>query len=86
MLVRIVYRRHWWFSLVREPLLLGVRILAWRHGIDARNHKVNNPECHGCIHFMKLNWRRSLLLFASSTSGREYVYFPEGYVAHQGRT
>ena len=53
MLARIVYRRHWWFSLVREPLLLGMRILAWRHGIDARNHKVHNPECHGCIRFMK---------------------------------
>lgn len=53
MLSRIVCRRHCWFSLVREPLLLGMRILAWWHGIDACNHKVQNPECHGCIRFMK---------------------------------
>jgi nitroreductase len=53
MLVRIAYQRCWWFPLVREPLLLGMRILAWRHGIDARAHGVRNPECRGCIRFMK---------------------------------
>jgi hypothetical protein len=53
MLARIVYRRHWWFPLVREPLLLGMRILAWRHRIDARLHKVRNPACGGCVRFMK---------------------------------
>lgn len=53
MLFRIVYRRHWWFPLVREPLLLGMRILSWCHGIDARSHVVRNPECRGCIRFMK---------------------------------
>jgi hypothetical protein len=53
MLARIVCQRHWWFPLLREPLLLGMRILAWRHGIDARTHEVRNPECRGCIRFMK---------------------------------
>ena len=53
MLARIVCRRYWWFPLVREPLLLGMRVLAWRHGIDARSHGVSNPECRGCIRFMK---------------------------------
>jgi hypothetical protein len=53
MLARIVYRRHWWFPLVREPLVLGMRILALRHRIDARRHVVRNPECRGCIRFMK---------------------------------
>ncbi len=53
MLARLVYRRYWWFPLVREPLLLGMRILAWRHGIDAGSHGVRNPECRGCIRFMK---------------------------------
>lgn len=53
MLARIVYRRHWWFPLVREPLVLGMRILAWWHGIDARTYVVRNPECAGCIRFMK---------------------------------
>jgi hypothetical protein len=53
MLARLVCRRHWWFPLVREPLMLGMRILALRHGIDARSREVHNPECRGCIRFMK---------------------------------
>ncbi len=53
MLARIVCQRYWWFPLVREPLLLGMHILAWRHRIDGRSHTVRNPECRGCIRFMK---------------------------------
>lgn len=53
MLVRIVYRRHWWFPLLRGPLVVGMRILAWRHRIDARRHTVSDPACSGCIRFMK---------------------------------
>lgn len=53
MLARLVCQRHWWFPLVREPLLMGMRILAWRHGIDAHSQQVRNPECQGCIRFMK---------------------------------
>lgn len=53
MLARLVYRRHWWFPLLREPLIMGMRILAWRHCIDARRHKVRDPACSGCIRFMK---------------------------------
>ena len=52
-LARWCYERHWWFRVVREPLLLGMRIMAWWHGIDARKHVVRNPECHGCIRYMK---------------------------------
>jgi hypothetical protein len=63
MLVRIVYRRHWWFPLVREPLLLGMRLLAWQHGIDARSHGVRNPECRGCIRFMKAELEEKSLTF-----------------------
>jgi hypothetical protein len=53
LLVRMCYGKHWWFRLVREPLVWGMRILAWRNGIDARKHGVSNPECHGCVRFMK---------------------------------
>ena len=53
LLVRMCYGKHWWFRLVREPLVLGMRILARLNGIDARRHPVNNPECHGCVRFMK---------------------------------
>ena len=53
MLARIAYRRRWWFPLVREPLVLGMRFLAACNGIDARRHAVRNQECKGCIRFMK---------------------------------
>ena len=52
-LIRRCYGKHWWFRLVREPLVWGMRILAWWNGIDARRHAVSNPECHGCVRFMK---------------------------------
>lgn len=47
------YERHWWFRLIREPLVFGMRMLAWWNRIDARRHAVQNPECYGCIRFMK---------------------------------
>jgi hypothetical protein len=53
LLVRHCYGKHWWFRLVREPLVCGMRILARWHGIDARRHAVINPECHGCVRIMK---------------------------------
>jgi hypothetical protein len=52
-LARIVGQRHWWFFLVREPLVLGMRLLAWCNRIDRRQHVAPNPECNGCIRFMK---------------------------------
>ena len=63
MLARIVYRRHWWFPLVREPLLLGMRVLAWRHRIDPYRYQVANPECAGCIRFMKSELEEKSALF-----------------------
>lgn len=52
-LIRICYARHWWFRLAREPLIACMRILAWWNGIDAWKYGGHNPECHGCIRFMK---------------------------------
>lgn len=52
-LAKWCYERYWWFRLIREPLLLGMRILAWWHGIDVHKQQVRNPECRGCIRFMK---------------------------------
>ena len=53
MLVRLAYDRSGWFILFREPLLLGMRVMAWWHKIDARRYPVGNPACKGCIRFMK---------------------------------
>ena len=52
-LIRRCYVRHWWFRLVREPLIFCMRILAWWNGIDAWTHAVHSPECRGCVRFMK---------------------------------
>ncbi|BCS53613.1 nitroreductase [Geobacter sp. SVR] len=75
MLARIVYRRCRWFPLVREPLLLGMRILARWHGIDARRHGVRNPECQGCIRFMKveLEEKSPLFRFLNDLIGRSFT-------------
>ena len=53
LLIRRCYGKHWWFRAVREPLVCGMRVLAWWNGIDARSHGVRNPECRGCVRFMK---------------------------------
>ena len=52
-LVRLAYKRAFWFVLFREPLLLGMRILAKLHRIDAQSYPVSRSECRGCIRFMK---------------------------------
>ncbi|MEW6357277.1 MAG: nitroreductase [Planctomycetota bacterium] len=52
-LVELCYRRAWWFRFVREPLRLGMRIMAWWHGIDPRDYVVRTEACRGCIRFMK---------------------------------
>jgi len=74
MLARIVYRRHWWFPLVREPLLLGMRLLALVHRIDPGRHEVGNPECRGCIRFMKaeLEEKSPTFRFLNDLIGRRF--------------
>ncbi|MEM5771091.1 MAG: nitroreductase [Bacillota bacterium] len=69
------YERHWWFRLIREPLLAGMRVLAWRHGIDARAHTVRNAECHGCIRFMKaeLEEKSPTFRFLNNIIGRRFT-------------
>lgn len=62
-LAKWCYRKHWWFRLIREPLLLGMRLLAKWHRIDARTHMVRNLECHGCIRFMKAELEEKSPLF-----------------------
>lgn len=53
MLVKLCYQRVWWFRMMREPLLLGMRLLSWRHGINPRDYLVRTESCYGCIRFMK---------------------------------
>jgi len=74
-LARIARQRYWWFSLVREPLVLGMRILAWRHGIDANRQRVGNKDCQGCIRFMKaeLEQKSATFRFLNGIVGKPFT-------------
>ncbi len=52
-LVAIAYQRAPWFRLFREPLKLGMRLLAFVHRIDAKEYQVRTPGCYQCIRFYK---------------------------------
>jgi hypothetical protein len=45
--------RRWWFPLLRTPLVLGMKWLAFCNGIDAYKYSVKNPACKGCLRFIK---------------------------------
>ncbi|MDR1296637.1 MAG: nitroreductase [Deltaproteobacteria bacterium] len=52
-IMRTLYKRHFWFPLVREPLVWGMRILALANGIKPADHAAANPECRGCLRYVK---------------------------------
>lgn len=53
LLIEKCYKKHKWFHLVREPLVWGMKYLAWVNGIDANKQAVKQSYCKGCIRFMK---------------------------------
>ncbi len=53
MLAMSCYEKHWWFKLIREPLIWGMRYLAWWNKIDINKHGVRKTGCKNCIRFMK---------------------------------
>lgn len=85
LLARIVYQRHWWFPLVREPLVMGMRILAIRHRIDARLHQVRDPACSGCIRFMKaeLEERSPTFRFINDRIGEHFSRLRNGRLTQE---
>jgi hypothetical protein len=52
-LMRKTYKRYWWFPLVREPLVLGMRFLGLVNRIPIKAYAAANPECRGCLRFLK---------------------------------
>jgi len=86
-LARLVCQRHWWFSLIREPLLLGMRILAWNHCIDAGRHPVHNPACSGCIRFMKaeLEEKSGTFRVLNNQIGKIFTTLRDSRVTHVER-
>jgi hypothetical protein len=53
-LVNIAYKRAPWFRLLREPLKLGMRGLAWLYHVDPAEYAVQTPSCYGCLRFYKV--------------------------------
>ncbi len=52
-LMRKCYAGCWWFPLLREPLVAGMRFLGRVNGLTAERYAPNHPECRGCLRFLK---------------------------------
>jgi hypothetical protein len=52
-LVRLCYERQFLFRVFREPLLVGMNLLSWWHGIDLSACDVRTEACRGCPRFRK---------------------------------
>jgi hypothetical protein len=52
-LMRSARRKRWWFPFVREPLVWGMRLLARLNGLPVKSYAASNPECRGCLRFIK---------------------------------
>jgi hypothetical protein len=52
-LIRKIYKKRPWFRIIREPLILGMKILSAINGIKREEHARGHPECDGCVRFMK---------------------------------
>ena len=62
-LVTIAYRRAPWFRLLREPLKLGMRLLARLHHVDTEEYAVRTPACYHCIRFYKVTLKEKSATF-----------------------
>lgn len=62
-LVNIAYRRRPLFRLFREPLKLGMRLLARIHHVDPNDYEVRTPSCYGCIRYYKVALKEKSALF-----------------------
>ncbi len=62
-LVAIAYRRAPWFRLVREPLRVAMRCLAWLHRVNPAEYEVRTPDCFGCVRFYKAALKEKSGLF-----------------------
>lgn len=62
-LVRLCYGRAPWFRLVREPVVLGMRVMAWWHDIERGRGRRGHPDCDGCVRYMKDRLKRESSAF-----------------------
>ena len=52
-LVDLAYKRAPWFRLIREPIILGLRIFVFVHQVTVDEYRMKTPFCNGCIRFYK---------------------------------
>lgn len=52
-LIRRSYGKRWWFRLLREPLVWGMRLIAWMDGLNDWKQKGRNADCKGCVRYLK---------------------------------
>ena len=62
-LIQRSYGKRWWFRLLREPLVWGMRLLAWIDGLKEWKQKGVNPECKGCVRYLKSELEEKSPLF-----------------------
>ncbi|MFM2478305.1 nitroreductase [Celerinatantimonas sp. MCCC 1A17872] len=75
MLMYRCYKKHWWFHLIRDPLVAGMYLMAFIHGIHAKKDYICHDErCQGCIRFMKtaLLERSALFRFLHQLIGPQF--------------
>jgi hypothetical protein len=52
-LVELCCRKSLFFRLFRMPLISGMRIMSYFHGIDLDDYPVRTERCKNCVRFMK---------------------------------
>jgi len=62
-LVENAYRKAPWFRVIREPLLLAMRFMAYLYRIDPDQYEVRTQSCHRCMRFNKIALKEKSALF-----------------------
>jgi hypothetical protein len=62
-LLKLGYRRAWWFRPFREVFATGIRAFALVHPVPAEAYAARSPLCRGCLRFRKNAVRQGSPLF-----------------------
>jgi len=62
-LVETAYRKAPWFRVVREPLRLGMRLMAILCRVNPDDYEVRTPSCCRCMRFNKIALKEKSALF-----------------------
>jgi hypothetical protein len=62
-LLKLCYRRAWWFRPFREVFATGIRVFALFHPVPPEAYAARSPLCRGCLRFRKNAIRQDSPLF-----------------------